>query len=489
MNNHKRPWLRGIVIAFVSMAIFTITLGVFMSLMLLVISIEEGGGPLSDFSVSLTLAIVLLSQGIGFVSGTVRLTIVPLLLTFLLIWLICTLTRRISTNWQSFCTGLVTWVLTMFVFSQNVLVTLCDPLWMQAIKSAAIFSLGFSWGAVPWRSLAKQAKKLMAEHLSLMTLKAVMFCLVNALIVLGIFTVCGLFTVGAWTVHGSHAVVRVFNMTAMQTGSRILTSICAVAWLPNLMAWAVSWLFGSGFSIGDLATFTLWSGGATGLPAIPAFAIFPEQVNNGQLRILFVSIPMLVSFVIGVIEMFLPTEFAISAGKPDQDWHGSNRLRHLVGQFISPLASFAVTTALLAACQFLFFRLSSGALGEHRLAYIGPEARTATSIIVKTIGIGFFCAWLVAVMVVGAVITIRIVARYIRGNAQVFQNTDAKPDTSTANPGDEPSINPQQTGPTQSNTSLTNSAEPSSNISAVDDNTSVHKNVDEITNLSDTPTS
>ena len=49
--------------------------------MLLVISMEEGGDNLSAFSVPLTEALVLLSQGIGFKTDAITLTIVPLLLT------------------------------------------------------------------------------------------------------------------------------------------------------------------------------------------------------------------------------------------------------------------------------------------------------------------------------------------------------------------------------------------------------------------------
>ena len=62
--------------------------------MLLVISMEEGGDNLSAFSVPLTEALVLLSQGIGFKTDVITLTIVPLLLTVLLIALIAQLARR-----------------------------------------------------------------------------------------------------------------------------------------------------------------------------------------------------------------------------------------------------------------------------------------------------------------------------------------------------------------------------------------------------------
>jgi hypothetical protein len=420
MNERRRHWLRGIVIALASMAIYTVALGVFLSLMLLVISIEEGGGALSDLSVSLTLAVVLLSQGIGFTGGSMRLTIVPLLLTFLLIWLICTLTRRISPHWQAYGTGVVVWIVTMWLFSRNVSVTLADPMWRQMLKTAAVFSLGFFWGAIPWRVLWKHAKKFASEHMSSMLSKTIGLCLFNGLLLLGMFTVCGLITVVIWTVLGAHAVVRVFEMSSMQTGSRILTSICAVGWLPNLMAWAVSWLFGSGFSIGDLDTFTLWSGRAVGLPAIPVFGIFPESVANKQLRQLLVSTPMLTAFIVGIVELFMPKGFAVSAGKPQQ----RGRNLDVVAQFVYPFVSFAATIGLVTVCQYPLFAISSGALGIHRLAHVGVNARNATSVIVKATGVGFLCAWLVAVVMISAVIFIRIIAKYTRDNTQTSEESE-----------------------------------------------------------------
>ena len=68
---------------------------------------EEGGDNLSAFSVPLTEALVLLSQGIGFKTDVITLTIVPLLLTVLLIALIAQLARRFGTSLRGFAAGLV----------------------------------------------------------------------------------------------------------------------------------------------------------------------------------------------------------------------------------------------------------------------------------------------------------------------------------------------------------------------------------------------
>ena len=56
------PWAKGALTAMAAMAVFAVSLGCFIALMLLVISMEEGGGNLSSYAVSLTCAVMLLSQ-------------------------------------------------------------------------------------------------------------------------------------------------------------------------------------------------------------------------------------------------------------------------------------------------------------------------------------------------------------------------------------------------------------------------------------------
>ena len=66
--------------------------------MLLVISMEEGGDNLSAFSVPLTEALGAAQPGYRFKTDAITLTIVPLLLTVLLIALIAQLARRFGTR-------------------------------------------------------------------------------------------------------------------------------------------------------------------------------------------------------------------------------------------------------------------------------------------------------------------------------------------------------------------------------------------------------
>ena len=134
MMTNLKYWLKGLAVAALSMIIYAVALGCYMALMLLVISMEEGGDNLSAFSVPLTEALVLLSQGIGFKTDAITLTIVPLLLTVLLIALIAQLSRRFGTSLRGFAAGLVFWEAVNIFFARSINIEIVDSMTMIAIK-------------------------------------------------------------------------------------------------------------------------------------------------------------------------------------------------------------------------------------------------------------------------------------------------------------------------------------------------------------------
>lgn len=75
-------------------------------------------------------------------------------------------------------------------------------------------------------------------------------------------------------------------------------------------ALAVSWLFGGGFAIGDLASFTLWLGQSKELPAIPVFGILPEPVSSELWRTVALNAPLAIAALVGLLAVFLPQGFA-----------------------------------------------------------------------------------------------------------------------------------------------------------------------------------
>ena len=122
-----RQWVRGAIVALASMAIYAVALGCYTALMLLVVSMEEGGDNLTVGTTSLTQAVVLLSEGSGFRTDSFTLTITPLLLTILLIWLINALIMRIKAYGpHAYVAGLIVWLGLNEAFRQSVHLGLVD---------------------------------------------------------------------------------------------------------------------------------------------------------------------------------------------------------------------------------------------------------------------------------------------------------------------------------------------------------------------------
>ncbi|WEV58218.1 DUF6350 family protein [Bifidobacterium sp. ESL0728] len=407
-----------------------------MALTLLIVSMEEGGGTLSGQSVPLTLAIVLLSQGASFRAGAITLSIVPLLLMFLLIWLIAWLTKVLSGSPKAYVTGLLLWIAIMWVFTQNISVILQDPVWLVIVKTAIVFTIGFLCGALPQSPLMKRCVKFIRGNISDRLAVSLKLGFANTLLLLLGYLVIGLITVLVWVITNQSAMVRVFHMTNMQTGSRIMTTICTLAWLPNLCLWAISWLFGSGFKIGDLASFTLWNDHAAGLPAVPVFAIFPQAVSSDLLRICFISIPLLCGLLIGIIELFLPRCFAIGAGKPDEPV----KIGKIIGQFLYPILSFFLTSALMALLMNILFGLSSGALGQYRLADVGVDSVASSRVVCMPSALGFSLAWLLSVVVVAMVFAMRLFFGYLRAQGKTNGNDAVDDEAETGDSVSESSI-------------------------------------------------
>ncbi len=150
-----RQWVRGAIVALASMAIYAVALGCYTALMLLVVSMEEGGDNLTVGTTSLTQAVVLLSEGSGFRTDSFTLTITPLLLTILLIWLINALIMRIKAYGpHAYVAGLIVWLGLNEAFRQSVHLGLVDDQWLVLLKAAIVFSIGFL-DAQPYRNQPK----------------------------------------------------------------------------------------------------------------------------------------------------------------------------------------------------------------------------------------------------------------------------------------------------------------------------------------------
>nr|WP_240541134.1 DUF6350 family protein [Bifidobacterium colobi] len=409
------------------MAVYAIALGCFISLMLLVISMEEGGDNLTGSTVPLTQAIVLLSEGSGFETDSITLTIVPLLLTFMLVWLIDSIAVRLkAVGIQEFTAGLLAWLIINQLFRQSLNGGLVDAQWLTLCKAGLIYALGYAVATLFHTDVLSTLNKQLHRLLSDQSVRCIKLGVMLGALILGLYLLAGLITVIIWIVLNHDAVVSIYEMSGMENGSRVLTTIAMIIWLPNVMIWAISWLFGAGFAIGDLANFTLWVGQSNSLPAVPAFGIFPEPVASDLWRTVAMVTPFAIAVVTGLLVLFLPQGFRYRPMKARDA-----RIRSaMIFDLLYPAVAFSISAVLVSLGSTLLFALSNGSLGKHRLAHVGVDVMVSTRTVGHPTALGLATAWLVALIGTALVFSIFwIVGKTKSSNTTVHtaRSTASKP--------------------------------------------------------------
>ena len=410
MTDRVKVWLRGALEAFLAILIFTVALGACMALLLLIISIEEGGPSLSMATVALTETITLLTQGCGFTAGALTLTIIPLLLTGLLIWMIRSLVSRLGMSVGGCIAGLVVWVLCSLILMQGSQTIQVDTTPVMLLRTSLVFLLGYGWAWVRSEPFRQAFTKRIQEVLPVQVRRTIRLGLTAGLILLAAMLAAGLIALIVWIVLYHGDVGRLFKLTRMGTASAVTTSLASLAWLPNLIIWAASWLFGDGFKIGQLATFTLWSGHASSLPSLPLFGLFPEPVSRQGVRLLLLNLPLLAGVVVGILLLTGPWGVSIHAAVRQ----AGLKSRDTAVCFLMATLAMALTWLVALLGLALLFQLSNGALGRQRLAGVGVPIASSLRMIGTSLGVGLLGIWLLALVIAALIIIKDALIDYLR---------------------------------------------------------------------------
>lgn len=393
---------KGTLAAVGALFIYVIPLGCFIALMLLVVSMEEGSDGLTALTVSLTEGMVLLSQGVPFTFGTITMAIMPLMLSVLLIALIAQCLKKAGPKADVWLSGLLVWVLLNQFCIRFTHMPIHDGNLSIAGKSAVIWLLGTALAIISSPAQTRKLRDIWRKQVPQGVRSVFVVSVTVSLAVVALMLLIGLIAVIAWVVNGNASVNKLFELTNMHTGSRIMTSISYLAWLPNMVIWAISWITGAGFAIGDLGTFTLWVGQSTNLPPLPLFGIFPSPVSDSGARL--------------ALQMCIPTACALSAitamlfgplkiRLPQKTNQHENR--HLVSLMIRHALMLCGAAIIILLLSWGMFAVSNGALGEKHLATVGVDVVASMRMVGWAIRQGFIAAWLVAVIAVALLYGIR----------------------------------------------------------------------------------
>jgi hypothetical protein len=149
------------------------------------------------------------------------------------------------------------------------------------------------------------------------------------------------------------------GLQAGALGGAALT-IAQLAFLPDLVIWAASWLVGPGFAIGTGSSVSPVGTQLGPIPSLPLLGVLPP--GNLALGFLGLLVPVLAGFIAAVVvhsrPLQQPTSGETLAGRPSGGW-----------LFLTALGTGAVAGIELG----LLAWASSGAAGPGRLHDVGPD--------------------------------------------------------------------------------------------------------------------
>ena len=366
--------VRGIAAPLVALFIFALSVGLFLSLTLLVVSIEEGTGNLSDSSMSMTWAVLIFSQGVGLSIGNCVLTIIPLGLTLLLLLLLISLIRRFQDSVLSYSTGFVCWILANAILSQHTNAIFTDSFSIIVTKSAIFYVVALIFAVYPKSSLSNILHERIKHYLPEWILHSMRVVRISTVVLLSLYACVAVITVIVWSFFGSGTVEVYYNKIGMQTGSRILTTLACLVWLPNVAMWALSWICGAGFHIGTVAKFTMVSVSKKVLPPIPVFGVFPEPIKDNLYRIISINIVPSVCVILMIIVLVHKRFCNLRIKGSDERLD----IKEMSIDFSRAALTLVGISAVLTVIMSIFFSIVNGALGTLRLSSIGVDAIDST---------------------------------------------------------------------------------------------------------------
>ncbi len=152
-----------------------------------------------------------------------------------------------------------------------------------------------------------------------------------------------------WVAAGHATVAEVVTGLSLDAVGGTVLAVAELAFVPNLVVWALAWVVGPGFAVGAGTRFAPDEVVAGPLPALPLLGALPDA-GGGPL----LAAPVLV-LAVGVL-----------AGVGLRRWSASTRPRD-VGV---ALGSLAVTVGVLVAA---LVAAASGAAGPGRMAHVGAH--------------------------------------------------------------------------------------------------------------------
>ena len=387
-------FLKGIASPLIAIFVFALTIGLFLSLTLLVISIEEGTGSFSDSAMSIMCATLMLAQGVGLGLEGLVITVTPLGLTFLLIAFLAYLIRKFKGSIPVYIIGFICWIIINVIIYQNTSIELLDSLPIVLLKTSIIYIISICFAVIPHSDLINSLYNKFKQYINPIVPRIIKLSVVGALSTVLVYTIVSCIAVIVWSFVGYENVESFFTVLGMQQGSRILTTIACLAWLPNIALWALSWICGAGFSVGSVAHFAIGVAKYKHMPPVPVFGIFPHAISNHSQQMLVLSAVPAALFVLSLVILFLKKGCNIRVHISDKQ---IDYKKSLIDFGVSAVVLVCVAS-LSTIVMNILFNCCNGSLGQYRLKNIGVKAVESVQAVGHYTLLPFIAAWLVSLV-------------------------------------------------------------------------------------------
>ncbi|MCG2802926.1 MAG: DUF6350 family protein [Cellulomonas sp.] len=292
------------------------------------------------------LRIWLFAHGVPLVTTGATLTMVPLGLTAVALYTQYASIRRTGVAGRP---GLVAGTLAYVALTALVATIAGDASRLPVVLGGGfvVGALGTGLGlarrptSTSWR---RMSDGLHARVPSYVALGARAGAMASAMLVLG-----SSLLVVLWVVAGRATIGDVVRELPLDAVGGVVFALAQLAYLPNLVVWALCWLAGPGFVVG---TGTLFSASAVvvgPMPAFPLLGALPSSAAGGHVALLA---PLAVVAIGALAGLFVHRRSQETAW-----WHGSAAVGSVAGM------TAVLVVALVAA--------SAGAAGPGRLAIVG----------------------------------------------------------------------------------------------------------------------
>lgn len=168
-------------------------------------------------------------------------------------------------------------------------------------------------------------------------------------------------TLAVSAVAARHLIAESATSLGVDVPGGVALAFLETLWAPTLIVWAVSWLSGAGYVLGDVISSSA-EAPTTSLPALPLLATLPHGAGGAL---------ALTPFAIGALGAMF-----------------TFILRARVGRGMRALPAVGVAIVLVSVAVGVVSRVARGAIGPGSLAVVGPEPVIAGVMVGLELGIG-----------------------------------------------------------------------------------------------------